>query len=115
MATESLAKLVTSLPKEPFIKWGLDFVGPIKPIGIYTWNKYILVAIDYAIKWVATRALKTNTTTIIVKFLYECKLTKFGCPLIIVINQGIHFINDAIKYLTDHFLMKHVTSTTYYP
>jgi hypothetical protein len=24
------------------------------------------------------------------------------------------FINDAIKYLTDHFLMKHVSSTTYY-
>jgi hypothetical protein len=90
-------------------------VGPIKPIRIYTWKKYILVAIDYATKWVAARALKTNTTAIIAKKLYVCKLTKFGCPLIIVTNQGIHFINDAIKYLTDHFLMKHVSSTMYYP
>jgi hypothetical protein len=25
------------------------------------------------------------------------------------------FINDAIKYMTDHFLFKHFNSTTYYP
>jgi hypothetical protein len=30
LVIQSLVKLVTSLPKEPFIKWGLDFVGPIK-------------------------------------------------------------------------------------
>ncbi len=33
----------------------------------------------------------------------------------IVTHQGVHFINDAIKYLTDHFLMKHVSSIIYYP
>jgi hypothetical protein len=24
-------------------------------------------------------------------------------------------MNDVIKYLTNHFLLKHVSSTTYYP
>ncbi len=47
--------------------------------------------------------------------MYECILTKFRCPLTIVIDQGVHFINDVIKYLTFHFLLKHVSSTTYYP
>jgi len=31
LAIQSLTKLITSLPEEPFIKWGLDFVGLIKP------------------------------------------------------------------------------------
>jgi hypothetical protein len=115
LAIQSLAKLVTSLPEEPFMKWGLDFVGPIKLVRRYTRNKYIFVAIDYATKWVEARALKTNTATVITIFLYNCILTKFGCPLIIVIDQGVHFINNAIKYLIDHFILKHVNSITYYP
>jgi hypothetical protein len=47
--------------------------------------------------------VETRTTIVTINFLYECILTKFGCPLTIVINQGVHFINDAIKYLTYHF------------
>ncbi len=31
LVIQSFAKLVTSLPEEPFMKWGLDFVGLIKP------------------------------------------------------------------------------------
>jgi hypothetical protein len=97
------------------MKWGLDFLKPIKLVGWFTGNKYIFVAIDYATKRVEAKALKTNTIVITTKFLYEYILTKFGCPLTLVTNQGVHFINDVIKYLIDHFLMKHVNFTTYYP
>ncbi len=113
--SNSKSCMVTSLPKEAFMKRGFDFVGPIKPAWKYTRNKYVLITINYVTKWVEVRALKINITIIIAKFLYECILTKFQCPLTIVTDQGVHFINDAIKYLIDHFLMKHVSSTTYYP
>jgi hypothetical protein len=63
---------------------------------------------------VEKRALRTNIARVVAKVLYECILIRFGCPLTIVIDQGVHFINDTIKYLIDHFLLKHVNFTTYY-
>ncbi len=48
-------------------------------------------------------------------FVHQCILTRFGCPLTIVIDQGVHFINDVIKHLTYHFLLKLLNSITYYP
>jgi hypothetical protein len=52
MLTQNLAKLVTTLLEKPFKKWGLDFIGLVKLVSRFSGNWYILVAIDYATKWV---------------------------------------------------------------
>lgn len=109
----NLAKLVISLLKVPLMKWGLDFMGAIKPNSRHTRNKYILVVMNYATKWVEVRTLWMNTTTVATKFTYERILTHFGYPLRLVIDQRVHFINDVI--LTNHYLLKHTSSTIYYP
>ncbi len=59
--------------------------------------------------------MHTNTTSITTKFLYDHILTYFSCPLTIVIDQGTHFISDAIHYLINNFILKHTISIVYYP
>jgi hypothetical protein len=64
---------------------------------------------------VEAKALRTNATIITTKFLYDHILTWFGYPFTILTNQGAHFINNVIHYLIDHFILKHISFTIYYP
>ncbi len=87
----------------------MDCIGPIKPIGEF------IVAIDYIIKWVEVKAFCMNIIIITTNFFYEYIVIRFGYPLTLIIDQGVHFIDDVIKYFTNHLLLKHVSFTTYYP
>ncbi len=99
-----MAKLVRTFPEKPSMKWGLKFISVIKPTKRLIGNKYILVATNYVIKWVEAKTLKINIVVVITRFLYEYILIRFGCPLTIITNQGVHFINDIIKHLTKYIL-----------
>lgn len=106
LATQTLAKLITILPKEPFMKQGIYFCGTNKTSKkVYKEQIHIPMTINYATKQVEAKVLRTNIIVMTVKFLYECIITKFGCPLTIDLDQGVHFINDVIKHLTYQFLL----------
>ena len=87
------------LSTRAFAKWGLDFVGPIKPPARGTHSKYILVATDYLTKWIEAKATVKNDARTTAKFLYEDIFTRYGLPIELVNDQGTHFINEVIEYL----------------
>jgi hypothetical protein len=66
--------------EKTFLKWGFECIGPIKLIKYYAWNKYILVATYYAIKWVEAKALHTNIVAITTFFWYMSSYWKWRTP-----------------------------------
>ncbi len=42
------------------MKWGLDFIRPIKQVRKITNNKYISVTINYATKWMDAKTFQIN-------------------------------------------------------
>ena len=102
------------LPLDPFEKWGMDFMGPFKPVARLSGNRYILVAIDYCTKWVEAIALKDKARSV-ASFLYNNIMTRFGCPIELVSDQGVHFLNKVIKILTKTHMISHKMSSIYHP
>ncbi|KAL3694202.1 hypothetical protein R1sor_007853 [Riccia sorocarpa] len=115
------ATLKEGMPLKPifplgvFQKWGLDFIGPIKPASFPTGKRYIITATDYTTKWVEAECYRTNDKKVIAKFIYENIITRFGVPVELVSDQGGHFLNGVIEELTTHYQVKHRLSTPYYP
>ena len=49
------------------------------------------------------------------KFLYEYVFTRYGLPIEIVSDQGVHFANEAIEFLLNEFMVIHRKSAPYHP
>jgi hypothetical protein len=69
-------------------------MGPFPPsFG----NLYILVGVDYVSKWIEAVPCKTNDRKMVLKFLKENVLSRFGTPRAII-SDGVHiFVIDLLK------------------
>ena len=106
--------LTPIIPISPFEKWGINFVGPINPVSARR-NRYIILATDYATKWVAARPTRKNDAATAAIFLFEEIMMRFGHPLEIVSDRGTHFLNDVICDITTKYLINHRKMTPYNP
>ena len=98
-----------------FDKWAIDFVGPINPPGKRTGARYIITGIEYLTKWVEAKAIRNCDAATAAQFLFENIISRFGCPVILMSDQGTHFLNHTIEALTEEFQIQHHKSTPYHP
>ena len=92
--------LAPKITLQAFDKWVVDSVDPISPLRKQTGARYIITATDYLTTWVEAAPIKYCTATTAAHFLFENVVTRFGCPKILISNQGTHFVNKLIIELT---------------
>ena len=95
--------------------WAIDFIGPFPALTRRTGAHYILTTVEYVTKWVEEEPVKTFSSEVAPKFIYEDIITRYGCPLTLISDQGSHFINKTIVALTEQFKIDHRRSTDYHP
>ena len=45
----------------------------------------------------------------------DCVVTRFGCPKILISDQGTHFVNKLIEELNEELQIQHRKTTPYHP
>jgi hypothetical protein len=86
-----------------FEKWEIDFVGPINPPTKRSGARYIITGTEYLTIWEKAAPLKYCSAETTTHFLFEQLITRFGCPSLLMSDQGTHFINSTIKSMTEEF------------
>nr|GEX70909.1 reverse transcriptase domain-containing protein [Tanacetum cinerariifolium] len=76
-------------------------------------NKYILVAVDYLLKWVEAKALPTNDARVVFKIL-KSLFARFKTPRTIISDRETHFYNDQFAKVMLKYGVTHRLATAYH-
>nr|GEY88643.1 reverse transcriptase domain-containing protein [Tanacetum cinerariifolium] len=106
----SKVDVIAKLPHPTTFK-GIDFMGSFSSSR---GNKYTLVAVGYFSKWVEAKALPTNDTRVVCKFL-KSLFARFGTPRAIISDRGMHFCNDQFAKVMLKYGVTHHLATAYHP
>jgi hypothetical protein len=99
--------LALQLTLQAFEKWAIEFVGPINPPGKHTGARYIITATEYLTRSAEAKVVKDCSAATAAGFIFDDIITKFGCPKILMSDQGTHFINKTVEALTEEFPVHH--------
>jgi transposase InsO family protein len=98
----------------PFRQWGLDFIGEIHPQSSAQ-HKWILTATNYFTKWIEAVPTRQATDTVIIQFLENNILSRFGCPIKIITDNAATFKSKKMEKFCSDYNITLGHSTTYYP
>ncbi|XP_059073794.1 uncharacterized protein LOC131874433 [Cryptomeria japonica] len=99
--------------EHPFMRWGIDFIGPINPLSSVGY-RWVLIATDYFIRWTKAIALKDSNEHVVLNF-YDDLVTRFGVPDSIISDNALAFLGLRV---TDWAIKNGIhfnTSSNYYP
>jgi transposase InsO family protein len=90
-------------------------VGPINPPSKRRGQRYIIIATEYLKRWAEATPLKDCSVETTTHFLFEQVITRFGCPSILMSDQGAHFIKNTINFMIEESEVHHQKRTPYHP
>jgi len=96
--------------------WGmmsLDILGPL-PLTARN-NRYILVLIDFATRFVILCAMVDQTAKTVAKHFVNDVILIFGCPERILSDQGRQFMSDFFGHVCSRCNIKQLRTTSYHP
>eukprot|EP00253_Pinus_taeda_P005513 PITA_05513 len=100
--------------EQPFEQWGLDIIGEITPQSSKQ-HKYILTATNYFTKWVEAIPLKTTNSLVIIEFIDQFIITRFGVPNALVFDNASYFSGNSMFEFAIKRVFKLKYSANYYP
>ena len=95
---------------EIFNYWGIDFMGPFPSSFGFV---YILVAVDCVSKWLKVIPCRHNDHKIVIRFLKENLLSRFGISRAIINDRGKH-CNKPFESLMKKIEIIHKVHTPYH-
>ncbi|XP_058750755.1 uncharacterized protein LOC131623749 [Vicia villosa] len=98
----------------PFSMWGIDMIGMIQPKAS-NGHRFILVAIDYFTKWVEAASYANVTKQVVVKFIKNQIICRYGIPNKIITDNGSNLNNNMMRELCESFKIEHHNSSPYRP
>ena len=70
-------------------------------------HRFILVTIDYFMKWVEASSFATVTKNIVARFIKHNLICQYGVPERIITNNGTNINNTMITELCKQFKIQH--------
>ncbi|GJY82084.1 reverse transcriptase domain-containing protein [Tanacetum coccineum] len=88
----------------PFYQWGMDILGPLPQA--FGKLKFVMVAIDYFMKWIQAKPLARITRKDMKKFVWDNIVCRFGLPRVIadgLVERANKSLMEGIKVRLGRF------------
>ena len=91
---------------------GLDILGPF-PLATVN-RRFVLVAVDYFIKWAEAEAVANIRDIDVKKFVWKNIVTRFRVPNTLILDNGLQFDSRAFRnFCRDLGIMNRHSTPTY--